>query len=423
MFILQDLQEFAHKHNGKCLSTQYTTARIKYEWQCENGHLFSKSWDYIKNENTVFCQECKKPKITIEKLQELAESKGGKCLSTTYINSYSNYKWECHEGHNWEATWINVGYANATWCPHCYIWPIEKLDEFAIKKGGRCLELIEGKEGCGKIGRYLWQCENEHTWTASAYNVVGKAASWCPHCIKLTIDDCIKEAEKRGGKCLDTEYINKRTIMNWECEKGHAFRLRLGAVRNNGRWCLQCSIDRSKLDISEAHKIAEKNGGKCLSTEYVNCTTPLKWRCKYGHEWEVAFEGVKRSNNWCPHCKYKSELLTRQIFESLFGKKFHKKRPKILERLELDGYCEELNLAFEYNGIQHEKYSPYFHRDGPDDFQAQLERDTRKRELCEKNGIRLVDIPSKYNHKDPEKLRKYIESCLHDLGFFNCSTN
>ena len=423
MYTIEDLQKFAAIYEGYCLSTKYTNSTDKYEWECKNNHTFKKTWSNIKKKNNTWCSTCEdlpwkeKTTITLVRLQEHALKKEGRCLSIKYINSNTKYEWECKEGHRWKATWVNVGYKSSTWCPEC--WKDEKsvncdiheLNKVANTKGGKC---IEWKEGKGYSAKYVWECEKSHRWITKATNVLGKKDTWCPHCRKLTIDDCIKEADKRGGKCLDTEYINKRTIMNWECKKGHKFKLRLGIIRNNGRWCRKCGIDEKRLDISEAHKIAEKNGGKCLSTEYINLETPMRWRCERGHEWEVALQGIRHSNNWCPRCLYKSEFLTRQIFESLFDKKFTK---KILERLELDGYCEELNLAFEYNGIQHEKYSPYFHRDGPDDFQAQLERDTRKRELCEKNGIRLIDIPSKYNHKDPEKLRKYIESCLTHLDF------
>ena len=37
------------------------------------------------------------------------------------------------------------------------------------------------------------------------------------------------------------------------------------------------------------------------------------------------------------------------------------KNPETNGYLELDGYCSELNLAFEYNGPQHYKIVPEFH--------------------------------------------------------------
>ena len=47
----------------------------------------------------------------------------------------------------------------------------------------------------------------------------------------------------------------------------------------------------------------------------------------------------------------------KQGMKKMFGKKFIKCKPYWLDSgnnslLELDGYCKELDLAFEYNGIQ-----------------------------------------------------------------------
>lgn len=56
--------------------------------------------------------------------------------------------------------------------------------------------------------------------------------------------------------------------------------------------------------------------------------------------------------------------------------------------LELDIYLPHLKLAFEYNGEHHYNEVPVF---GPiDDI---IERDREKRELCEKHGIRLIEVP------------------------------
>ena len=44
----------------------------------------------------------KKTKQNIESLQEFAENKSGKLISTEYINSDTKMLWECLEGHQWE---------------------------------------------------------------------------------------------------------------------------------------------------------------------------------------------------------------------------------------------------------------------------------------------------------------------------------
>ena len=73
--------------------------------------------------------------------------------------------------------------------------------------------------------------------------------------------------------------------------------------------------------------------------------------------------------------------------------KFLSSRPKFLGGLELDGYCEEMSLAFEYQGEQHYDPDNYFHFGSPSSFRMQQDRDARKRELCEDFGVRLVVVP------------------------------
>lgn len=365
--------------------------------------------------------------------------------------------------------------------PNGQPWNIERFEELARERGGKLISCVSGS---GLRGRYIWECEDGHQWEARGGNIVTNH-TWCKECQKLTIEDCYKEAEKRGGKCLDTVYVNKRTIMNWECRKGHQFALRLGAVRNNERWCKKCFTDIQRHDISLARQLAAKHEGECLSTEYVNLETPMWWRCKNGHEWQVAMSGIKSSaqwcrkchmrnrrdksidrvykwvemmngeiltdkkdipygiqsntitinikcnknhvwnstfeslqhGSWCPNCRFKSESACREILENIYQVPFPKKRLAEMEYLELDGYCEEFGIAFEYNGRQHEKYIPYFHRNGPDDLIDQIARDERKKELCVKNNISLIEIPCSYDYTRKDELETYILSELETMGY------
>jgi hypothetical protein len=117
----------------------------------------------------------------------------------------------------------------------------------------------------------------------------------------------------------------------------------------------------------------------------------------------------------------KSEVKSRQILENYFGKNFNKSRPDFLRNpvtgnnfnLELDCYNPELGLALEYNGIQHYKFTPFFHKN-KEAFLNQKYRDDMKRRICKENRITLVEIPYtvKYEYLEP-----YIKEQLRKCGF------
>lgn len=109
--------------------------------------------------------------------------------------------------------------------------------------------------------------------------------------------------------------------------------------------------------------------------------------------------------------KYFYEEQCRQIFEELFpGYKFSKCRPSWLinprtkRPLELDGYNEELQLAFEYNGPQHYHFPNQYHRT-EGEWIEQKYRDLVKHQACNQQGVYLITIPY---HVPRHHLRSFI---------------
>ena len=56
-----------------------------------------------------------------------------------------------------------------------------------------------------------------------------------------------------------------------------------------------------KLTIEEMHLLAMSRGGKCLSIDYKNSRTALKWECSEGHQWWGVPAKVKYGS-WCKIC-------------------------------------------------------------------------------------------------------------------------
>jgi hypothetical protein len=115
----------------------------------------------------------------------------------------------------------------------------------------------------------------------------------------------------------------------------------------------------------------------------------------------------------------KGEEATRAYFERQFNKKFPKAHPEFLKNdqtgkcLELDGYCPELKIAFEYNGKQHYKRVPKF-QPNVDDFEKQVWHDRQKQHMCAKQGVALFVVPDLDEEK---KIRKYLDT---QFAAFDC---
>lgn len=107
----------------------------------------------------------------------------------------------------------------------------------------------------------------------------------------------------------------------------------------------------------------------------------------------------------------KGETLCRAAAEKVFKKKFVKVRPDFLKNnvtgmnLELDIYNEELKVAIEYNGQQHYKYVPFFHKNY-EHFLNQKYRDEIKKMLCKQQGIHLIEISYETSPTDIESIIK-----------------
>lgn len=169
--------------------------------------------------------------------------------------------------------------------------------------------------------------------------------------------------------------------------------------------------------------VAKDRGGKCLSNSYVNIKSNLKWQCAYGHVWEASAEKIL-SGRWCHYCNDSiGERICRAFFEQAFNMSFPKVRPSWLlsvdgHRMELDGYNADLKIAFEHQGDQHFKLT-YFHNEKS--FNKRKENDERKRFLCKKHNVSLIEIPQIFSRTELKNLTKTIKKQLPEKYFISDS--
>lgn len=240
---MAEIRQLAKDRGGKCISKKYVHSTKQLEWECELGHRWKTLVGHIKAGR--WCPICSGNVVRIRDMRLLAAKHGGKCLSRKYVDTHTPLKWECKRGHQWESKPKNV--VKGHWCKLCVNeQQRHNLDLFrniAKSKGGRCLS----KSYINLEGPLKFKCSEGHEWTTKAKNVSSGswcpkcASTETANSNRLTLQDVQKVAASKGGKCLSKEYVSARSKLHWECEYGHSWLARLDSIKNMGTWCPVCA--------------------------------------------------------------------------------------------------------------------------------------------------------------------------------------
>lgn len=280
-------------------------------------------------------------KYTLEDVKKVAEDKGGFCLETEYKNCGTPMKWKCGIcGYEWKTCFKNV-YLKNSWCRKCSTKNRKKVENKTIRK-----------------------------------------------ITMLIVNDL---AKKRGGKCLETEYKHSKVNMKWQCGKCNYIWKATFSNVNSGSWCLKCAIKKQSKSIEDCLYIAEVRGGKCLSKEYKNHKTNMKWQCgKCNYIWKACYNNI-RTGTWCPKCNNSKGVL--EICKILDMLKINYELEKKLnyKKMRFDFFLPKYNIAIEYDGIQHFKLGTRY-SSITKDFKRNREFDILKTKYCLDNRIKLVRV-------------------------------
>jgi len=186
-----------------------------------------------------------------------------------------------------------------------------QIRKIAQKRGGKCLS----EKYLGAIHKMEFDCGNESHKSFLLTPSKLRSGQWCKPCSidkwqKKVRDRNFKKIQSivkaRKGKCLSPAFFGLKLKMEFSCGiRNHPNFAAAPASIFAGRWCRLCGIEARAASqrgtIEDVKMIALSKGGKCISTEYKNNHTALRWRCSKGHSWQTSAKEIRRGR-WCPLC-------------------------------------------------------------------------------------------------------------------------
>jgi hypothetical protein len=158
---------------------------------------------------------------------------------------------------------------------------------------------------------------------------------------KLTYEQVNSAFKKRGCKLISKQYESNTSLLDYECNNGHAHRATYKYFTRNLP-CLECQKDKTKAKQEEKElerrskphvilkgvpkkynltfvaKYMNENGCKLLSTEYTTCRVKLRFVCVCGGIGEQTFNSFYHAGSRCNDRKCIQERMKQKMLK-LYG--------------------------------------------------------------------------------------------------------
>lgn len=403
---IKQLQQIAKLKGGKIKKGEkYTNSKTKIVFIDKAGNEFKMTPNDVKNgrwspyeSGNVY----NNPEYHMKQLEEIAKLKGGRIKEgEIYINNSIKMAFIDKSGNEFKMSPSKV--KSGSWSPiesghvsHSIDYYMKQLEDVALSKGGK---IKEGEKYINNRTKMIFidKLGNEFKMTPSAVN----GGNWSPYesgKVRNNPEYHMKQLEdialSKGGRIKEGEfYLNNRTKMTFIDKNGYEFQMSADSVKS-GSWSPYeaGSVSDAKYHMKELREIAKSKGGKIKKGEkYINSKEKITFIDKLGNEFQQEPRNIK-SGKWSPYEKNCSEHICRQIIEQLYSAKFNSCWNTIKRvgkrNLQLDGYCPELKIAFEYQGIQHIQGW----KSKKESLELIKQRDKEKKQICKDMGILLLEI-------------------------------
>lgn len=278
---------------------------IKTKWECQEGHQWEARYNGIQQGNS--CPYCSGhvPKNS-EDYCGLARGRDFKWAGKEIPKDTSTKTfWECSKEHKWETTFQTI--QRGSGCPYCAgVVPKTPEDYYAIAKN-REFEWMGRVLPRNVSVKTLWKCQEGHEWEAPYSSL--QSGRGCPHCyghLPLTAEDYCGLAKERGLEWLGKELPkNAHAKAPWRCQEGHEWEACYASIRHAESGCPYC-WNHLPLVSKDYHKLAQERGFEWVGeTHPPNSKTKTCWKCSQGHVWKATYGKIYMGRG-CPHCFRKS---------------------------------------------------------------------------------------------------------------------
>lgn len=218
-----------------------------------------------------------------------------------------------------------------------------------------------------------------------------------------------------NGYEMVSEYIDNQKVTMKHIECGHEWNIMPHYFKNRGQRCPKCFVKKRKKD-KEFKEYVKLTKDYQLLSEYKTYHEDVKMKhliC--GKEYYVKPSKFKHAKRRCPHCNGSNGELTIQSFldENNISYEREKKFNDMTFKtsLRMDFYIHDFKMCIEFHGRQHYEYVDWFHKT-KENFLERIEKDRIKKEYCQNNDIKYIEI----SYNEFEKIKEILSK---ELGITN----